>query len=89
VRFGVARLKAELSLHQLPDEITQVLVQTLRASEFERALAVWERRFGTRLNVSEDRIKQMRFLAGRGFAGDVIRQVMRHADQVDTPEDPG
>ena len=78
-RFGTARLKAELAQHRLSAEITQPITQQLQATEFERAQALWQRRFGELPDSLEARAKQMRFLAGRGFSGEVIRQVMRRA----------
>lgn len=76
-RYGTARLKAELSQHQLPDDITRQATETLRGTEFERACALWQRRFGAPADTPEGRAKQMRFMAGRGFSGEVVRRVMR------------
>jgi regulatory protein len=76
-RYGTARLKAELSQHQLPEDITRAATQQLRDSEFERARALWLRRFGAPPQTPEERAKQTRFMAGRGFQGDVIRRVLR------------
>lgn len=76
-RYGAARLKAELAQHRLPEDITRAATQQLRESEFERARALWLRRFGEPPGTPEDRARQTRFLAGRGFAGDVIRRVLR------------
>lgn len=76
-RYGVARLKAELAQHRLPEDITRAAAQQLRESEFDRARALWLRRFGTPPDTPEERSRQTRFLAGRGFAGDVIRRVLR------------
>jgi regulatory protein len=42
---------------------------------------VWERRFGTPPASPQERAKQMRFLAGRGFDGDVIRRVVQGSDE--------
>ena len=47
------------------------------AGELERARALWLRRFGQTPQSPEERAKQMRFLAGRGFSGDVIRRVIK------------
>ena len=84
-RFGVARLQAEMAQHQLPADIAREAVSTLRETEFERAHALWVRRYrvtsdGTDATsdvTPQDQAKQMRFLAGRGFSGDVIRRVIR------------
>lgn len=76
-RYGVARVKAELSQHRLPDELTRSVTEQLKATEFERAHTLWVRRFGEPPITPEDRARQTRFLAGRGFSGDVIRRVLR------------
>lgn len=76
-RYGVARLKAELAQHQLPAEVASEATQSLRDTEFARAHALWARRFGTPPETPEDKARQMRFLLGRGFAGDVVRRVVR------------
>lgn len=76
-RYGTARLKAELSQHQLPEDITRAVTQNLRETEHDRALALWQKRFGEVAQSPAELAKQMRFLAGRGFSGDVIRRVVK------------
>lgn len=76
-KFGVGRLQAELAQHQLPADIARELTQSLRDTEFERAHALWARRYGEIPETPEDKARQMRFLAGRGFSGEVIRRVIR------------
>ena len=76
-RYGAARLKAELAQHQLPSEVAHAATQSLRDTEFERAHALWLRRFGTPAQSPEDKARQMRFLLNRGFASDVVRRVIR------------
>jgi regulatory protein len=80
-RYGNLRIRQELAQHGvLPDE--QVL-QQLRDSEHERAREVWRRKFGTQPVDAAERAKQMRFLAQRGFSADVVRRVIRGADDDD------
>jgi regulatory protein len=76
-RYGTARLKAELAQHRLPEDLTRSVTEQLKASEFDRAHALWSRRFGEPPTHPEDKARQTRFLAARGFAGDVIRRVLR------------
>jgi regulatory protein len=49
----------------------------LRESELQRARDVWQRRFEKPPQDAAERAKQARFLAARGFDGDVIRRVLR------------
>ena len=60
--------------------------ERLRATELERAQAVWRQRFGTVATDANERARQMRFLAARGFAGDVVRRVARDGSPDDGAE---
>lgn len=108
-RFGNLRIQRELQMHGLPLDASAR--QGLKESEYERALAVWRKKFGgavgepgrtsdgaggsdegkhhgshdgLQANGSEAdgaarsaaRLRQMRFLSGRGFSPDVIRRVL-------------
>ena len=76
-RFGNLRITRELQQHGVAlDADAQ---QALRASEYERARDVWQRRYGTGALPQDAaaRVRQMRFLTGRGFSPDVIRRVLR------------
>lgn len=79
-RFGAARIRHELNAHQLDTDAVAQAVSRLQASEFERARALWQKKFGTPATEPAQRAKQMRFLAGRGFSPEVIRRVVRGAD---------
>ena len=87
-RFGAARIQHELRTHQLPAEQLGPAIEALKASELERAREVWQKRFGEAPASREERLRQMRFLAGRGFAADVIRKVVgRSTGGSDDPDD--
>jgi regulatory protein len=49
----------------------------LRATELQRAHAVWRQRFGAPPATPQERLKQMRFLAARGFGGEIASKVVR------------
>lgn len=77
-RLGTARILYELRQHGIEPDGLGALHEELRATELERARAVWEKRFastGTPTDEKE-RARQMRFLAGRGFSHEVIRKVL-------------
>ena len=79
-RFGTARIQQELSQHGLALE--PAAAKALRMSEFERAVDVWQRRFSGKPPAdARAAARQARFLAARGFAGDVIRRVLRLASE--------
>ena len=76
---GALRIKLELSRHGLALEPDQAA--TLRATEFARAQALWQRKFGTVATEARERAKQARFLASRGFAADVVRRIVGGQDE--------
>lgn len=74
-RFGNLRIRQELAQHQLA--LTPDAARALADSEFDRARAVWAKRFTETADDATSRARQARFLAGRGFSPDVIRRVIR------------
>ena len=76
-RFGNLRITRELQQHGV--KLDADAQQALRATEYERASDVWQRKYGS-AGLPQDaaaRVRQMRFLAGRGFSPEVIRRVLR------------
>ena len=71
---GALMIKHELSRHGLVLEPEQAVA--LRESEFARAQALWQRKFGDVAADPRARAKQARFLASRGFASDVVRRIV-------------
>jgi regulatory protein len=71
---GTLLIKLELSRHGLTLEPEQAAA--LRETEFARAQALWQRKFGELAADPRTRAKQARFLAARGFAADVVRRVV-------------
>jgi regulatory protein len=89
LRYGAMRLKQELGGHGLDQQkVKEALVGSL-GTEFERALSVWQRKFGRTVTTDPgesvkrpdiaERAKQVRFLASRGFSGDVIKRVLSYS----------
>ena len=75
-RLGTQRVRSELQAKGLAPELVAHAVDELRGTEAERAREVWRRKFGEAARDPRDRAKQMRFLAARGFSGEVIRRVV-------------
>ena len=80
-RFGAARIKYELLNKGLGAEAVAEAVNRLKGSELERAQVIWRKKFDGPAPDAAGRAKQMRFLAARGFGGDVIRRVVAQADE--------
>ncbi|MEP6791210.1 MAG: recombination regulator RecX [Ramlibacter sp.] len=75
-KLGALRIRQELQGKGLEGELVQAAVTQLQVSEFERAREVWQRKFEGPPSGPADRGRQMRFLASRGFGGEVIRRVL-------------
>jgi len=80
-RYGNLRIRHELQQHgiRLDDQAKQTLQQT----ELQRAQEVWRKKYGQPATDAAARVRQMRFLAGRGFSIDVVRRVVTGAGHPD------
>lgn len=76
-KLGTARVLHELRQKGLDDETVRAAAEQLRATEHARAWAVWQQKFGQLPATPQERMKQMRFLASRGFGGDVVGKILR------------
>ncbi len=80
-RFGAARVLHELKEKGVSEEGLANAREALAESEIEAARAVWQKKFGQPPASLAERAKQTRFLAGRGFSADVIRNVLDGRDE--------
>ena len=80
-RQGAARIVQELRQHGVDDTQVAELREQLRATEYDRALEVWKKRFDAKPQDRTVYAKQARFLASRGFAHDVIRRILGEGDE--------
>ena len=85
--YGNQRILAELQTHGLDPQLLAQSKAALAESEVARACAVWQKKFGSRFEqplddekvtiTREERARQIRFLAQRGFSSDAIRIALR------------
>jgi regulatory protein len=75
-KLGATRLRQELQAKGVSAELVAETMAGLKGTELARAQAVWQKKFGQLAATSAERNKQARFLASRGFSGDVVRQVV-------------
>ena len=75
-RLGAARVLRELREQGTPEPLIEQAAETLRETELERARAVWQRKFGTPPHDAQERARQMRFLAARGFSFEIARRAI-------------
>ena len=79
-KLGASRIKQELQAKGLDPQAVSEAVAALRSTELARARAVWQKKFGQPPQDADERAKQMRFLASRGFGGDTIHRVVSGSD---------
>lgn len=78
-RQGTARIQQELSRHGV--ELDAEAKRQLRDTELARAREVWRRKYGGEPPTDPaERARQMRFLAARGFAAEVVRRLVGGRD---------
>lgn len=75
-KLGASRIKLELQAKGLAPRTVSDAVAALRSTELARAKEVWFKKFGTLATEPKERARQARFLAARGFGGDIIAQVL-------------
>ena len=75
-KLGAARIRQELQAKGLDAELVAQAIAGLRDTELQRAREVWGRKFSAPPVDAVERGKQARFLAARGFDGEVIRRVL-------------
>lgn len=76
-KLGASRVLHELRSKGLDDDTVRAAAEKLKDTEHARAWDVWLRKFGEPAATPQERMKQMRFLASRGFGGDVVNKVLR------------
>lgn len=86
---GAARIVRDLKQHGMTAEAIATVQLDLKATEFERAQAVWARKFSSKTSAyshasqgsshmtQAEYAKQGRFLASRGFSMEVIHRVLK------------
>jgi regulatory protein len=89
-KLGTARVVQELKAKGVEPEAVAQAATALKATELTRAREVWRKKFGKltdhsandKATSAAERVKQMRFLASRGFAAEVIRKAVGGASDL-------
>jgi len=76
-RLGAMRIRQELQAKGLEAPLVAEAIAKLKSTEITRAREVWARKFAGPAADAGERAKQARFLAARGFSGDVIARVLK------------
>ncbi len=80
-KYGAAHIEHDLRARGIPEDAAAAAAREVRGSEFERALAIWRRKFGARARDVRERARQARFLASRGFSAEVVARGLRPEDK--------
>ena len=77
-RLGASRLRHTLKTRGVaPEMIEEQLAQADLPDEIERARATWSRKFSAAPVGAKEWARQARFLQSRGFAGDIVRKLLK------------
>jgi len=79
-RYGSRRVLQRLRQKGVTGDTLERAADSLKAQELESARALWRKRFGQAPSNLQEKARQARFLAGRGFSSDVIGQLLGHLD---------
>ena len=80
-KFGSRRIVHELQQKGIDVNLIAAALPHLKTTELETARTVWQKKFGAMPTNAKERAKQIRFLMGRGFASEIIGQVLRLRDE--------
>ena len=76
-KFGSRKIEYDLRSRGVPAEVVERTVDEARVQELENCRAAWKKKFGALPQDAAERGRQMRFLAGRGFSAEAVRQVLK------------
>ncbi|KXW56370.1 recombination regulator RecX [Ferrovum sp. PN-J185] len=79
-KHGALRIKQDLLMHGIPDEIIQQVLVDVKDDELSQAKAVWAKRFQSLPSNAAERAKQGRYLQNRGFSMAIIQSLLRGDD---------
>lgn len=80
-RMGAGRIVGELKRHSVGQALVEEVSAQLRETELARAQAVWRKKFGQLPETPNERAKQARFLAARGFSQAIIGKILKGIDE--------
>lgn len=79
-KFGSRKIEHDLRSRGVSAEVVEQTLERARTQELENCRAAWQRKFGALPQDPAERGRQMRFLAGRGFSAEAVRQVLKTGD---------
>jgi len=79
-RLGAARLRQTLRQKGVAPDLIADHVEDL-PDEFDRARAVWQKKFSAAPADRSDWARQARFLQARGFSAEIIRKLLKECEE--------
>ncbi|MCA1924921.1 MAG: recombination regulator RecX [Thiobacillus sp.] len=76
-RTGCIKLAYDLRQHGISDTLIETILRDNRDSELERAIAVWNKKFGSTPTNPAEKAKQIRFMLSRGFTNEIIQRSLK------------
>lgn len=75
-RYGLRRVTDELQRAGVDAGTISQFTGELKETEYDRAKALWMRKFGQIASVQRERARQYRFLVSKGFSPDLVAKVI-------------
>ncbi|WP_018150592.1 recombination regulator RecX [Leeia oryzae] len=80
-RYGDRYLKQLLQDKGIDKSTAMDALEHLETDERQRAIQVWEKKFNCLPQTPQEKLKQMRFMASRGFSARTIQQVLSMTEE--------
>lgn len=75
-KFGIKKIVYELKSKGVDDQIISHAIDSIRSEEFLLAQGIWKKKFKDLPNDNEEKVKQTRFLQGRGIDSFIIQKIL-------------
>lgn len=82
-KLGSRRIAQELRQNGVDSDTVNLITESLRDTEFDRAFEVWDRKFGSAPADQKEYARQCRFILSRGFSSDVFNKILAAAKNID------
>jgi len=76
-KFGSRKIEYDLKSRGVSNEVVERAVEQALMQELDNCRSAWAKKFGALPQDAAERGRQMRFLAGRGFSAEAVRQVLK------------
>jgi len=76
-KFGSRKIAHDLRSRGVSAEVVEQTLERALVQELENCRTAWQKKFGALPHDAAEHGRQMRFLAGRGFSAEAVRQVLK------------